>query len=194
RSLFKNNALLNQKFSTIFRETQKLGEIQTQCAGLEDSTLKIVFEEGYSELRKLKDISSEVDSEKSKQVLKQHFIDLGVDNLERALDNGISRSQILLEKKMTFLASVGSSAPFIGLLGTVWGIMDSFSAFASGGATIETIAPGLAEALIATAIGLAVAIPAVLYFNHYSSVVQVELEQMKNFKRDFINMVERTLI
>ncbi len=98
-----------------------------------------------------------------------------------------------LENSLTFLATTGNTAPFIGLFGTVWGIMTSFIGLAGsqGVPSLQVVAPGIAEALIATAIGLAAAIPAVVGYNYFiSQVRKIDLE-MENFSAEFLNVVER---
>jgi biopolymer transport protein TolQ len=94
---------------------------------------------------------------------------------------------------MTYLASIGSSAPFIGLFGTVWGIMNSFASIAaSKNTSLAVVAPGIAEALIATAIGLVAAIPAVMGYNHFQNRIKVLIAEMDNFSTEFLNIVQRT--
>jgi biopolymer transport protein TolQ len=95
---------------------------------------------------------------------------------------------------LTFLATTGNTAPFIGLFGTVWGIMNSFHSIGlRGGANLAVVAPGISEALIATAAGLAAAIPAVMAYNYFSNQVRVLESEMSNFSSDFLNIIERDL-
>jgi len=99
-----------------------------------------------------------------------------------------------LERYLTFLASTGSTAPFIGLFGTVWGIMTAFRNIgATGSANLATVAPGIAEALIATAVGLFAAIPAVVAYNFFLQRIRVLTADMDNFSADLINIIERHL-
>jgi biopolymer transport protein TolQ len=99
-----------------------------------------------------------------------------------------------LEKKLLVLASVGSTAPFIGLFGTVWGIMNSFSAIAGSKSTnLTVVAPGIAEALLATAIGLVAAIPAVMFYNKISSDISRVTSNLENFSDEFINYFSRQI-
>ena len=106
---------------------------------------------------------------------------------------GVNRSNNNLNNFLSTLASIGSVTPFVGLFGTVWGIIDSFTGLASGGATIEAVAPGIAEALVATAIGLAAAIPAVFFYNHFSNEIAKINNEMEIFGQEFLNVVERSL-
>ncbi|OFZ74011.1 MAG: hypothetical protein A2451_09020 [Bdellovibrionales bacterium RIFOXYC2_FULL_39_8] len=95
---------------------------------------------------------------------------------------------------LSTLASVGSVSPFIGLFGTVWGIINSFTGLAGGGATLDVVAPGIAEALVATAAGLAAAIPAVWFYNYFLNQNAKANVQMESFGQDFLNVIERSLI
>ena len=110
----------------------------------------------------------------------------------RALRRATTQETHRLEKYLTFLATTGSTAPFIGLFGTVWGIMDAFHGIGqTGSASLAVVAPGISEALIATAIGLAAAIPAVMGYNHFLNKVNVLIGEMDNFSQEFLNIVER---
>jgi biopolymer transport protein TolQ len=114
--------------------------------------------------------------------------------IERALSVSMGREMQELEKGMTFLASIGSTAPFIGLFGTVWGIMNSFVAIAGAGDTsLSVVAPGIAEALFATALGLVAAIPAVLGFNFYSRQLNGYGDRLDYFVSEFLSTVSRHL-
>ncbi|MCY3986677.1 MAG: protein TolQ [Candidatus Dadabacteria bacterium] len=118
-----------------------------------------------------------------------------VDLLERALNRAMTKEASKLEKSLVFLATTGSSAPFIGLFGTVWGIMNSFIGLAGnkGVPSLEVVAPGIAEALIATAIGLAAAIPATIAYNYFVNRVRAMEVEMENFCAGFLNTAERYL-
>jgi biopolymer transport protein TolQ len=194
RKLFNTLKDRNEKFLSIFKNASNFKETMDQASSVDNSPFRVMFEEGFRELNLVQEKTSKNHPDNPEKSFKEHIERFGTTGLERALDNGMTKSQLQIEDRMSFLASIGSSTPFIGLFGTVWGIMDSFQGFASGGATIEKIAPGIAEALVATAIGLAVAIPAVLFFNHFSNKLSALLQEMENFKRDFINQVERDLI
>jgi len=115
--------------------------------------------------------------------------------LERALMKAGRNETMHLERSLPFLATVGSTAPFVGLFGTVWGIMNSFQSIGvQGGASLAVVAPGIAEALIATAVGLAAAIPAVVGYNYYIQKVRGLKTQMDNFSSDFLNIVKRNFL
>ncbi len=114
--------------------------------------------------------------------------------VERAMNLNISREMNALERGMTFLASVGSTAPFIGLFGTVWGIMNSFTAIAgSNNTSLAVVAPGIAEALFATALGLVAAIPAVIAYNVFSTAINGYAERLDGFTAEFLAILSRHL-
>ena len=114
--------------------------------------------------------------------------------IERAMEVEITRSIDKLEKNMTFLANVGSSAPFIGLFGTVWGVMNSFTAIAgSNNTSLAVVAPGIAEALFATALGLVAAIPAVIAYNKFSSDLNRYADRLDAFSTEFSAILGRHL-
>lgn len=116
-------------------------------------------------------------------------------NIEARLGNAHARQTMNLSHGLGFLASISNASPFIGLFGTVWGIMDSFRHIGlMGSANLATVAPGISEALIATAAGLFVAIPAVLFFNYFNSLVSVASGQMDQFQVDFINSLRRGML
>ena len=106
--------------------------------------------------------------------------------MSASLEAGIEKQMTKIEKGFTFLATVGSTAPFIGLFGTVWGIMNSFQSIAiSRNTSLAIVAPGIAEALFATALGLLAAIPAVVAYNKFNNDAKKYLEKLENFSKDF---------
>jgi biopolymer transport protein TolQ len=116
----------------------------------------------------------------------------GIDNLIRALRRAASTELTSLERLIPFLATTGSTAPFIGLFGTVWGILRAFQKIGiEGTASIAVVGPDIAHALIATAVGLAAAIPAVMAYNYFNSRIRVLTTEMDNFSDDFLNIVKR---
>jgi biopolymer transport protein TolQ len=121
-----------------------------------------------------------------------HAEGASAENVSRALRRAMTQETHRLEKYLTFLATTGSTAPFIGLFGTVWGIMDSFHGIGkTGSASLAVVAPGISEALVATAIGLVAAIPAVVAYNHFLNKVNVLIGEMDNFSQEFLNIVQR---
>jgi biopolymer transport protein TolQ len=116
------------------------------------------------------------------------------ENIPRALRAAMNSQVTRLGYALTFLATTGNTAPFIGLFGTVWGIMNSFQSIGlRGGASLAVVAPGISEALIATAAGLAAAIPSVIGYNYFSNQVRLLETEMNNFSSDFLNMLERDM-
>jgi biopolymer transport protein TolQ len=120
-------------------------------------------------------------------------VDLGEqERVARVLRRATTSETHRLEKYLSFLATTGSAAPFIGLFGTVWGIMDAFHGIGkSGSASLAVVAPGISEALVATAIGLVAAIPAVIAYNHFVNKVNVLIGEMDNFCQEMLNVVQR---
>ncbi|UCH00853.1 MAG: MotA/TolQ/ExbB proton channel family protein, partial [Deltaproteobacteria bacterium] len=117
------------------------------------------------------------------------------ENVQRAVKKVLSTQSSRLERGLTFLATTGNTSPFIGLFGTVWGIMTSFSSIGMrGSASLGVVAPGIAEALIATAAGLAAAIPAVVAFNYFNRRMRASQIEMGNFISDFMGILEKGLI
>jgi biopolymer transport protein TolQ len=118
----------------------------------------------------------------------------GIENVSRALRRATNSEITRLERYLTFLATTGSTSPFIGLFGTVWGIMTAFEGIGrTGSASLAVVAPGIAEALIATAIGLVAAIPAVMAYNHFQHKIRVLTNEMDSFSTEFLNIVQRTV-
>ena len=112
------------------------------------------------------------------------------DKLPAILETTIDKEMVKIEKNYTFLATVGSTAPFIGLFGTVWGIMNSFQSIAiSRNTSLAIVAPGIAEALFATALGLLAAIPAVVAYNKFNSDSKKYLQKLENFSKRFISII-----
>jgi biopolymer transport protein TolQ len=117
-----------------------------------------------------------------------------MENIERAMRKAANEEIALMETYLPFLATTGSATPFIGLFGTVWGIMNAFSGIAaSGSASLATVAPGIAEALIATAAGLAAAIPAVMAYNYFVNRVRTIATRIDSFTIEFVNFLERNI-
>ena len=115
-----------------------------------------------------------------------------IPSIERALTNAVAREMEALESRLLFLATVGAVAPFVGLFGTVWGIMNSFQAIAmSRDTNLAVVAPGIAEALFATGLGLLAAIPAVVAYNACAASVQRFASRLDHFADDFINLMAR---
>lgn len=180
----------NQKFAQFFKSSTSIADINREASENHDSTMSLMFRKGYEELNKV----SEKISSTGKGNIAQHFAQHGFQPLERALKSGYNTANEKMDFRVSTLASIGSITPFIGLFGTVWGIIDAFSGLASGGGSIEAVAPGIAEALVATAVGLAAAIPAVWFFNHFNNQISRINSQMESFSQEFLNLVERSIL
>ena len=167
------------KFLDLFWGSKRLDAVYENCSQYRRSPVAEVFKAGYQELAKVTQGGKKSDD--------------ATDNLTRTLRRATSVESTGLERYMAFLATTGSTAPFIGLFGTVWGIMQAFAKLqnSTGAATIQVVGPDIAHALIATAVGLAAAIPAVIAFNYFNASIRVLNTEMDNFSADFLNIVKR---
>ncbi|MBS3757241.1 MAG: protein TolQ [Desulfobacterales bacterium] len=186
-------------FIEYFWETRDFSEAYAKSKELRFSPIARVFRIAYMELRKLGDGAvrqKDPSSAEQPQNLDPPGTRRGFDNVKRALERSSITESIRLVQMVPFLATTGNIAPFIGLFGTVWGIMNSFHsiAFKKGVTSIAAVAPGISEALIATAAGLAVAIPAVIAFNYFNQKIRIIESELESFSSDFLNIVERELI
>jgi biopolymer transport protein TolQ len=165
-----------------------LDEMWKEAESAPPSPVSEVFRAGYLELIKLRKRRAQAQAE-----AKSDEGGLGdIESLERALSRARTMAITEMENKVPFLATTASAAPFIGLFGTVWGIMNSFRNIgAKGAANLATVAPGIAEALVATAIGLVAAIPAVMGYNYLSRRIRVISAEMETFTNDFLNIIRR---
>jgi biopolymer transport protein TolQ len=180
----------NEKFNQFFKGSNSLAEINREASENPDSTMSLMFRRGYEELNKV----GEKLAASGKGAVAQHFAEHGFQSLERALKTGFNSANEKMDVRVSTLASIGSITPFIGLFGTVWGIIDAFSGLSTGGGSIEAVAPGIAEALVATAVGLAAAIPAVWFFNIFNNKIALINSQMESFSQDFLNLIERSIL
>jgi len=185
-----------EDFLEFFWEERDLKMIYRISRDLTFSPVACLFSSGYDEFNKIRKIrtskrsgdgltvSDSNGSTRSKQII--------MDNLERSLRKATIDQTGRLERGISFLATTGNTAPFIGLFGTVWGIMESFrSVGLKGSASLAVVAPGISEALIATAAGLAAAIPAVVAFNYFNRKIFALRAEMDIFTSDFLSTVER---
>jgi len=179
----------SERFLDFFWSKKRFDLIGQGLKDFPSSPLVVLFREGYQELIK---VQGRRHGEPDGEVV---TADLGgTGNVSRALRRATTSEIHRLEKYLTFLATTGSTAPFIGLFGTVWGIMDSFIGIGkTGSASLAVVAPGISEALVATAIGLVAAIPAVVAYNHFLNKVNVLSGEMDNFSQEFLNIVERNV-
>jgi biopolymer transport protein TolQ len=179
----------NEAFNNDYLKSSKLSEVMPAAKKYSFSTIAEVFRVGYTELTKISKQPKDAAQGSDEISLSS------MDNLERSMNNASNTEMTKLESALGFLATTGSASPFIGLFGTVWGIMHTFKGIgASGTATLAVVAPGISEALIATAAGLAAAIPAVIFYNYFLNQSKNMVQEMDNFSAEFLNIVERYLI
>ncbi|MBN2804683.1 MAG: MotA/TolQ/ExbB proton channel family protein [Deltaproteobacteria bacterium] len=173
-----------KKFLKVFWDSKKLDEIYQGAEKFDRSPISQLFKAGYIELSKLKS--------QEKQGHPDETSAGAIGNVERSLRRATTTEITNLESMIPFLATIGSTAPFVGLFGTVIGIMISFMEIsATGSAGMDVVSKGISEALIATAIGLVAAIPAVIAYNYFLRRLRVLSSEMENFSADFINIVKR---
>jgi biopolymer transport protein TolQ len=183
----------SERFLEIFWEAKNLAGINNASIELKQSPVAHVFRSGYQELQRLTRTSSKRSGTSSENVESTELG--GIENVERAMRRATTQEVTRLEKALTFLATTASTAPFVGLFGTVWGVMTAFRGLTTAQtSSIQAVAPGIAEALIATAVDLAAAIPAVVAFNHFAREVRVLTADMENFSAEFLNIAERHFI
>ena len=189
-SQLKKNKYQNTLFVNRFWKANSLEVIYNEIKQFSDSPVAHVFQSGYTELQKIAD-SPLVKHTHPKESPHPPRL-MGIDNMERALTKSMDHEIAIMESRLNLLATTGSTGPFIGLFGTVWGIMSSFAHIGqTGSASLAVVAPGISEALIATAIGLAAAIPAVVAYNHFISQIKRQEVELRNFSLDFLNIVKR---
>jgi biopolymer transport protein TolQ len=190
---FSRAARQSRRFLDVFRHSAKFSEVQAVCRSVEASPLVGIFQSGYAEitsqLRQAPAGASPVAGSPPPAPARPTL--RSVQALDRALLRAASVEINKLERRVTFLATTASITPFIGLFGTVWGIMKAFDAIAMMSSTnIAVVAPGIAEALINTAAGLFAAIPALYFYNLFASRVKLFASQMDDFSLEFLNIAE----
>jgi biopolymer transport protein TolQ len=180
----------SQTFLDVFRRSQKFSDVQAVCPTLPDSPLVGVFQAGYAELNAQFRLTSQTPSSPGAPAGRPMLKSL--DAVDRALIRAATTEINKLEQKLTFLATTASITPFIGLFGTVVGIMITFQRISVQGSTnLTVVGPGISEALLATALGLLAAIPAVYFYNHLTHRVKEMSALMDDFSLEFLNIAER---
>jgi biopolymer transport protein TolQ len=176
-SQFKNAAAANRAFLRAFRKSPNLDAVAAAGEQFRDAPLTTVFDFGYQEATRQVKARGEIINKVA---------------LERSLSLGISEELTLLERRMSWLATTATVSPFVGLFGTVLGIIDAFQGLgAAGSASLRAVAPGISEALIATAAGLAAAIPAAVAYNAFGHSIKELGARMDDFAMEFLNLTER---
>ncbi len=195
---FRRSERQSASFLDVFRRSSKFSEVQAVCRSLNDSPLVGLFQAGYAELTAQLRQTAPGGEAAAAAAGANPRPAAGRPTLKSltAVDRALLRASVVevnkLEHRIPFLATTASIAPFIGLFGTVWGIMAAFEGIGQTGSTnLGVVAPGIAEALIATAAGLFAAIPAVYFYNHLSQRVKVFASDMDDFSMEFLNIAER---
>jgi biopolymer transport protein TolQ len=167
----------NLKFLRAFRKSGRLDMVAAAAEQFRSAPMVGVFDFGYSEFCRQMAARNTVTNRLA---------------LERTLQIGMSEELSRLETRMIWLATAATVSPFVGLFGTVWGIIDAFNALGiSGSTSMRTVAPGISEALLATAMGLAAAIPAAIFYNYFGSMIKEMGARMEDFSLEFLNLTER---
>ncbi len=180
-------------FTEVFWESRDFAVAFSESDELPGSPVARIFRIGYTELRKLTQASVAAGSDGETETLSGKFY--GLDNVKRSLRRAINTEVTKMMQMVPFLATTGNTAPFIGLFGTVWGIMNSFHNIGqTGSASLANVAPGISEALIATAIGLGVAIPSVIAYNYFIQKINIIESELQSFSADFLNIIESDII
>ena len=168
----------SKKFIALFRKSKRLADVQAGSAALTQSALVGLFRAGYAEIEA--------------QAAHSGAKVTSIDAVERSLIRATRIEAARLSRYVPFLATTAAATPFIGLFGTVWGIMESFGSIGSTGSTsITAVAPGISEALINTAAGLFAAIPALLFYNAFVQRMRSARGEMEDFTLEFLNLTER---
>lgn len=182
---FKEVKTLNSSLEDIFLKDGSFEEIYNKARSNEKSSLAQIFIGGYNEMQKILQHKPRSETVPVKSLK-------GLDNIERALRKACENELSWMENGLGFLATAGSSCPFIGLFGTVFGIMNAFNKIAiMGSASLNVVAPGIAEALLATGVGLFAAIPASIFYNSYLAQIRKFELLFNNFSTDFLNIAKR---
>jgi biopolymer transport protein TolQ len=173
----------NVEFLNLFWHGKSLDDILISSDKFPSSPVANIFKSGVKELKKIAPNEESLSATPG-----------AVDNIHRALARSSSAEVALLERHVGWLATTASAAPFVGLFGTVWGIMNAFQSIgASGAANLAVVAPGISEALITTASGIGAAIPAVVAYNHFAGQIRRIAVEMEGFSQDFINIIQRNV-
>ncbi|MDM8550354.1 protein TolQ [Desulfobacterales bacterium HSG2] len=182
-------------FTDIFWESRDLAVAFKEAKELPGSPVARIFRIGYLELKRVSESGNLLPPpphEGEPLTLSGRLA--GIDNVKRSLNRAINTEVTRMTQMIPFLATTGNTTPFIGLFGTVWGIMNSFHGIGlRGSASLAVVAPGISEALVATAAGLAVAIPAVIAFNYFMQKIKIIEAELESFSADFLNIIERDI-
>jgi biopolymer transport protein TolQ len=177
-SSFRSAADANRSFARAFRKAEAVQAVALAAEQFRKSPVVGVFDFGYEEVARQVKAKGSITNRTA---------------VERALQLGTSEEVARLERNMSWLATVASISPFIGLLGTVWGIIEAFGALGfEGAASLRAVGPGIADALFTTALGLFAAIPAAIFYNYFSGQIRDMGARMDDFCLEFLNLAERS--
>jgi biopolymer transport protein TolQ len=196
RRAFRQSA----EFTEFFWKSRDLSNAFAKAKQLHGSPLARIFRIAYVELKKTSKSGEPANPGASQsQPAGENFSFstkyAGIDNVKRSLRRATNTEMTRMTQMVPFLATTGNTAPFIGLFGTVWGIMHSFAGIGlRGSASLAVVAPGISEALVATAAGLAAAIPAVIAFNFFMNKIRIVETELQSFSADFLNIIERDIL
>jgi biopolymer transport protein TolQ len=187
---FNRSERQSATFLDVFRKSSKFSEVAAVCRTLSESPLVGLFQSGYAELNS--QLRSGPPGENKPPAGAARPTLKSLDAVDRALLRATTVEMAKLERRVPFLATTASITPFIGLFGTVWGIIVAFQQIGvAGSSSLAVVAPGIAEALVATAAGLFAAIPAVYFYNHFTNRVKHFGAEMDDFSLEFLNISER---
>jgi len=182
--LFRRIRRETERFLDTFWRSETLEAVEGASEGLSRCPIARLFSAAFTELNRFKTAHGSSSAESAPQ-------ERGFENIERTLRRAVQDETSHLERLVPFLATTGSAAPFIGLFGTVWGIMNAFAFIHPDRPVLETVTPHIAQALVATAIGLLAAIPAVMAYNFFTTRIRGFTVEMDNFSIDFLNILKR---
>jgi biopolymer transport protein TolQ len=195
--IYKKHRLFNEierqsiEFHEEFQQRSSLSEIYSECENYPGSPLAGIFANGYQELNhRIQAARSRTESGEQSQ---RQTVMSSLEGLKRTLSKASMAEMLTMEKSLNWLATTGAVTPFIGLFGTVVGIINAFQGLGEGGTTtIQAVAPGISEALVATAAGLFAAIPAVIGYNYFLNRLRQFGAEMDDFSVEFLNLIERS--
>ncbi|MFH2093510.1 MAG: protein TolQ [Pseudomonadota bacterium] len=186
RQAFKESA----DFTDIFWQCRNLADAFSKAKSLRSSPVARIFISAYMEMARS---DTKESAKKQMQQTEKSYLQ-AIGSVKRSINRSIGVEVRRLVQLVSFLATAGNTAPFIGLFGTVWGIMDTFQGIGlSGSASLAVVAPGISEALVATAAGLAVAIPAVIAYNYFTDRIRVMDSELQSFSSDLLNIMDRDI-
>lgn len=184
----------SRSFMDAFWQSRHLDAIYQRAEELSAAPVSKVFKAGYMEISRLKSAQDQKTAAGNESARSSNTEDDGLQNIERALRRAMLNETTELERLVPFLATTSSAAPFIGLFGTVWGIMEAFAHINPNQNLLTSVAPHIAEALVATAIGLLAAIPAVMAYNFFVRKIRLSVAEIESFSAEFLNVVRRHIL